>query len=50
MTVAIELAIVPLAELIQDFFGLVGPVLGIAIAGSIAFLFLRTSLRWFKIL
>lgn len=50
MNVAIELQMVPLADLIQSTFELVGPVIGVAVGGSIAFLFLRASLKWMNIL
>jgi hypothetical protein len=48
--VAIELVIVPVGDFIQMIFEWIGPVIGIAIAGSIAFLFLKACLKWIKIL
>lgn len=50
MTVAIELTLYPLSEVIQAFLNLVAPVLGLAMGGSIAYLFLRASLKWMDIL
>ncbi len=50
MTVAIELTIIPLSDILQGFFELAGPVMGYAMAGSIAFLFLRAMLKWMHIL
>lgn len=47
---AIDFSYISLGELIQSFFGLVGPVLGLAIAGSIAYLFLRASVKWFGVI
>lgn len=50
MTVAIELTVYPLSEVLQAFFSLAGPVMGYAMAGSIAYLFLRASLKWMNLL
>jgi hypothetical protein len=50
MKVAIELEIMPMGDFIQAMFAWIGPAIGIAIAGSIAFLFLKACLKWVKIL
>lgn len=50
MAVAIELTLYPLSEVLQGVFALAGPVMGYAMAGSIAYLFLRASLKWMNLL
>ena len=50
MTVAIELTLYPLADLLQGIFNLVLPAIGYAMGGSIAFLFLRAAAKWMDIL
>ena len=49
MAVAIELTLYPLSEVLQGVFALAGPVMGYAMAGSIAYL-LRASLKWMNLL
>ena len=50
MTVAIELTLYPLADLLQGTLNLVLPAIGCAMGGSIAFLSLRAAAKWMDIL
>jgi len=48
VSAAVEVQIVPLGDLIQSTFALVGPVIGLAVGASAAFLCVRAGLKWFN--